>query len=93
MLVGTIQVELHIPGASSLKEKRYIVQSLKTKIRNRFNVSIAEVDFHEKWQRTCLGIGCISNDRRHIDTMLSKILSAINQDDRVEIIDQLIEIL
>lgn len=92
MLVGTIQVELYLPGSSSLKEKRFIVQSLKTKIRHRFNVSIAEVDFHDKWQRTCLGIGCISNSKRHIDTMLSKILSAIGQDSRVEIIDQLIEI-
>ena len=47
MLVGTLEVELYLPGTSSLKEKRFILKSIKTKIRNSYNVSIAEVDFQE----------------------------------------------
>jgi uncharacterized protein YlxP (DUF503 family) len=92
MLVGIVRVVLFLPCSSSLKEKRFVLQSLKNKIRNRFNVSIAEVDFHDKWQRSCLGISCVSNDRRHIDEMISKVISAVEKDDRVEVMDQVIEI-
>lgn len=92
MLIGTVKTELYLPGTVSLKEKRFILQSIKTKIRNRFNVSVAEVDFHDKWQRTCLGIACVSNDRRFLDSTLSKVLNIITQDARVEIMDQVTEI-
>lgn len=92
-MIGTVSIELYLPGTCSLKEKRFVLQSIKQKIRNSFNVSIAEVDFHDKWQRTCLGIACVSNDRRYLDSTISKLLNAITRDDRVEIIDQLIEIL
>lgn len=93
MLVGTVQVELYLPGSFSLKEKRFVLQSLKTKIRNRFNVSVAEVDFHDKWQKTHLGIACVANDRRFIDTTFSKVMNVISNDERVEVMDQVIEIL
>ena len=93
MLVGTVTVELYLPGIGSLKEKRFVLKSIKTKIRNRFNVSIAEVDFHDKWQHSCLGIACISNNRRFLDETLSKVMNAITQDFRVEVMDQVTEIL
>ena len=93
MLVGTIQIELFIPEAGSLKEKRFILKSIKTKIRNLFNVSIAEVDFLDKWQRSVLGVACVSNNRRFIDETLSKVMGAVAKEDRFEIIDQAIEIL
>lgn len=92
MLVGTLRVELYLPGTSSLKEKRFILKSIKTKIRNKYNVSIAEVDFQEKWQRSCLGIACVSNNRRFLDTTLAKVLNAITRENRLEIIDQTTEI-
>lgn len=92
MLIGTLEVELYLPGTSSLKEKRFILKSIKTKIRNNYNVSIAEVDFQEKWQRSCLGIACVSNNRRFLDTTLAKVLSAITRENRLEIIDQTVEI-
>jgi uncharacterized protein YlxP (DUF503 family) len=92
MLIGTIQIELFLPGAGSLKEKRFVLKSIKTKIRNLFNVSIAEVDFLDKWQRSILGIACVANNRRFIDETLSKVMGAVAKEDRIEIIDQVIEI-
>jgi uncharacterized protein YlxP (DUF503 family) len=93
MLIGTLKVELYLPGTSSLKEKRFILKSIKTRIRNNYNVSIAELDFQEKWQRSCLGIACVSNNRRFLDTTLAKVLSAITRENRLEIIGQTTEIL
>ena len=93
MLIGTAQIELYIPGTFSLKEKRFILQSIKKKIQNRFNVSIAEVDYHDKWQRTCLGIACVSNDRRFLDKTLNNVMNAVQRENQVEILNQIIEIL
>jgi uncharacterized protein YlxP (DUF503 family) len=93
MLIGSVQIELYIPGIGSLKEKRFVLKSIKTKIRNSYNVSLAEVDYLDKWQRSILGIACVSTDRRFIDEICSKVITAISRDDRVQIIDQVIEIL
>jgi uncharacterized protein YlxP (DUF503 family) len=92
MLIGTIQIELFLPGACSLKEKRFVLKSIKTRIRNLFNVSVAEVDFLDKWQRSVLGIACVSNNRRFIDETLSKVVGVVSKEDRIEIVDQVIEI-
>lgn len=93
MLIGTAQIELFIPGSHSLKEKRFILKSIKARIQNQFNVSIAEVDFHDKWQRSCLGVACISNERKHAEKIIDNILRFIERDNRLEIIDQAVEIL
>ncbi len=92
MLIGTMKIELFFPETFSLKEKRFILKSIKTKIQNRFNVSIAEVDFHDKWQHSCLGIVCVSNDRRFLDSTLSKVMNSISREGRVEIMDHVTEI-
>ena len=93
MLIGTAEIELYLPGVLSLKEKRFIIKSMKDRMRNQFNVSVAEVDFSDKWQRACLGIACVSNDRRFIDSTLTKIMNFIQKDDRVEVINHITEIL
>ena len=59
MIVGTIDAELLIPGSASLKDKRRVLRSLLDRIRARFNVSTAELDFHDKWQRTRIGIAFV----------------------------------
>jgi len=92
MLIGSLQVELHLPACHSLKEKRFTLQGLKTRLRNRFNVSVAEVDYQDKWQRSVVGVACISNDRKHIDEMLQKVLRNIENEPETEVIGQLIEV-
>ncbi len=93
MLVGTIQIELYISEADSLKGKRFIIQSLKKKLRNKFNISIAEIDYHDKWQRSNLGIAFVSSDRKFIDKVFSKVMNFIDNEGRVEVIDSFTEVL
>ena len=92
MMIGTLQMELYIPEAFSLKEKRFVLQSLKNKIRSTFNVSIAEVDFQDKWQRALMAVACVSIDRRYIDSVFAKIMNTISSEDRVEIMNQRVEV-
>ena len=73
MVIGTARVQYHLPFAHSLKEKRGIVKSMIARIRGRFDVSIAEVDHHNLWQRTALGIAYVTNDVRHADEVINKI--------------------
>ena len=92
MFVGVAQVELFIPESGSLKSKRFVLKSIKTKIRNKFNVSVAEIDNNDKWQRSSIGLAVVSNDRKIIDNMLNQILNFIENDFRLEVIDHSIEI-
>ena len=92
MLVGICQLELFIPESGSLKSKRFVLKSLKTRIRNKFNVSIAEVGANEKWQRTIIGIAAVSNERKIIDSMFTKIENMLYLDGRVQVIDKFIDI-
>ena len=70
---------LHLPEASSLKEKRQVTRSLSDRIRNRFNVAVAEVEDADMRQRLTLGVCCVSNDRGHADAMLSSLISFIEE--------------
>ncbi len=92
MLVGIGQIELFIPESGSLKSKRFVLNSIKTKIRNKFNVSVAEVENNDKWQRCSLGIAVVSNDRKIIDSTLSQVVALIESDVRVEVIDHSLEV-
>ena len=79
MHVGICKLTLHIPGSSSLKEKRQVARSLSDRIRNRFNVAVAEVEDTDRRQRLTLGVCCVSNDRGHADAMLSQVLDFVEQ--------------
>ena len=79
MHVGICRLTLHMPEASSLKEKRQIARSLGDRIRNRFNVAVAEVDDTNMRQRLTLGVCCVSNDSSHADSMLSSVLNFIEE--------------
>ncbi len=81
MIIGTCDLELFIPEATSLKAKRKVIKSLKDRVRNKFNVSIAEIDMQNIWQRSVLGIACVSNDNKHIDAVLNKVVSFIETTD------------
>jgi len=92
MLVAICQFELLIPGSNSLKAKRFVLSSLKTRLRNKFNISIAEVDSNDKWQRATLGLSIVANERRFLDQTISQILNHIDDENDVEVIDHQIEI-
>lgn len=93
MFVGVLQIEMLLRGNTSLKGKRQILRSIKDKTRRRFNVSIAEVDNNDLWQRATLGICCVSNDKTHANRMLAEIVNFIERDFQAELLDYSIEIL
>jgi uncharacterized protein YlxP (DUF503 family) len=74
MPVGLLTLELHIPDAQSLKDKRHVLRSLKDKLRRKFNVAVAELDHQDLWQRSVVGIVTLSNEERHLRESLQKVL-------------------
>ena len=91
MLVKVLTVDLLIPGSSSLKEKRFVLKSLKERLRSRFNVSVAEVDYQDKWQRTMLAVAIVGSDRESVDGTCSQVRRFVEGDRRVEVADALEE--
>jgi len=73
--VGT--VELHLPDVGSLKGKRHALKGLKEKLRRRFELSVAEVDHHDLWQRATLALAYVSGDSRHANEVISKAVDFI----------------
>ncbi len=93
MIIGSCTLKLVIFEANSLKDKRRVLKSIIERIKSRFNVSIAEVDLNDKWQSAVIGIACVSNDSKYAQSIISKIIKFIDEDGRVEIIEENIEIL
>lgn len=94
MNVGICRIKFHISESRSLKDKRRIVKSVVSRLRNQYNISIAEVDDQDLWQLVTLGITCVSNHSQHIDETLSKVMSfIINNYPELEIVDHQTEIL
>ena len=94
MNVGICRIKLRLPENLSLKGKRGVLKSITARVRNKFNVSIAEVDDHDLWQLATLGICCVSNSGRQTNEVLSKVVDFVtNGRFEVEILDYEIEIL
>jgi len=91
--VGALRVELFVSDADSLKSKRTALMSLKDRIRNNFNVSVAEVEEQDKWQKAVLGISAVGPDNKYVNGTLDKVLDLIRQHRRVQIVDFEMEIL
>lgn len=86
MVIGVCRVELHLPDRHSLKEKRYVVKSLKDRIRKDFNVSIAEVGDQDVWQRAVLAAACVGTDRAYVNGVLDQLLRMVEREGGVEIV-------
>lgn len=87
MLVALERFDLRIPGCGSLKEKRHVVKTLTAAIRQKFNVSVAEVDHHELWQRTALGVSVVATDGYHAKRVLHEVEKLVERWGEVEIIE------
>jgi hypothetical protein len=94
MVLGVCRIKLLLPENHSLKGKRQVVKSITTRVRNKYNVSIAEVDDHELWQMITLGIAYVSNSSPQVNQVLSKVVDFISQNRLdLEIVDWDIEII
>lgn len=85
-IIGLLSVEVLVPEADSLKAKRKVIKSMKERLTARFNVSVAEVADHDKWQRANLAVCAVSNDQHYLQTQLQKVLQFFEHNRQLEVI-------
>jgi uncharacterized protein YlxP (DUF503 family) len=86
MVVGTLKLRIYIPWVHSLKEKRMVVKSLCAKVKNKFNVSIAEIEDQDIHKSIVIGLACVTNDNAHADQILGNVIKFIEANTEGEII-------
>lgn len=79
MVVGITKLTLHLPTCHSLKDKRQIIKSVMARVRHQFEVAIAEVEEHDRWQIARLGVSCVSNSSQHADQILEHVRRYIEE--------------
>ena len=87
MTVGVLQLELSVPGAMSLKEKRRVIKSLKDTLSNKFNISVAEVEDQDEWQFAEIGIAAVGTDTPFVHSVLSTVENYVRFFGGVTVID------
>jgi uncharacterized protein YlxP (DUF503 family) len=91
MIIGLLSIEIFIPSSTSLKDKRMVLNHIRDKVRKKYNVSIAEVDFLDKWQRSLIGIALVTSQKSFAEEMLTKIFQQLDDDYNFEISQYRIE--
>ena len=79
MVIGACEITLHLPECHTLKEKRQVVKSILARVRNQFEVAIAEVGENDRWQLAKIGVSCVSNDGQHAEAILQHIRRYIEE--------------
>ena len=92
-IVGLCTVELFIADSQSLKDKRQVLLSLKDRLRQKFNLSIAEIEAQDLWQKAVPALACVANDSRHVNQVLDQALNLVRSQTVVEIVQSRIELL
>lgn len=92
MVVGSLRVRLLIRESRSLKDKRQVVRSIKDRLRNSFNVSVAEVDAQDHRQLAVLGVALVGSDVHHVRTSLEQVLASLRRHPVAEFIDHQLEV-
>jgi uncharacterized protein len=87
MVIGCCSIKLYLHGNNSLKGKRRVVKAIKDRLKNDFNVSIAEVGDQDVWQSLHIGISAVSSNRPYMDGLMSKVVDAIDRMNLAEIVD------
>jgi uncharacterized protein YlxP (DUF503 family) len=92
MVVGSLRVRLLLRQSRSLKDKRQVVQGIKDRLRNRFNVSVAEVESQDNRQLAVLGFAMVGNEVYHVRTTLEQIVSSLRGHPVAELVDHQMEV-
>lgn len=93
MIIAVLKVDFYLHGASSLKDKRTIIRGIKDRLNKKFNVSLAEVDFQDKWQRARLGIVQVGSDFKYLEQNMNTIFKMLDSNASAEIIEHSLEFL
>ena len=94
MHIGICRLFLRLPGNDNLKGKRRTIHSISSRVCAKFNVSLAEIEDQDSWQRITLGLSCVSNDPRHANSMISNVVRYIERiSGEAEVVDYELEII
>ena len=93
MFVGMARYELFIPASGSLKDKRRVLKSISSVVRNKLNVSIAEIEYQDLWQRAAFGVSCVSESISHCRQVMQEVEKLIGRAaiDGAEIVDRSVD--
>ncbi len=93
MLVALERFDLRIPGIASLKQKRHVVKTLTAAIRQRFPVSVAEVDYLDLWHRTAIAVAAVGADQHHLRRVMHEVEKLVDAWAEVDVIDRELQLL
>ena len=93
MHIGTLTIVLYLHDTESLKDKRQILKSLIETTRQKFNISIAEVDDLDRWRRATIGVACVANDAQYVNRVLDKVVDTLESNPAVEVGEVALEML
>lgn len=93
MTVGVCTIEIFLPDGHSLKAKRQVLLSLKDRLREKFNLSVAEVGDQDLWQKAMLGLACVANESAYVNQVLEQSLNLIRSVPTIEVVRSRIELL
>ncbi len=91
MFVSVLKVTIFIPGAQSLKDKRMVLKHLKDVLKNKFNISVAEVGDMDLWQKATVGIAVVGNDTAFVESVTDSIMQVIRKENKCEVINEIRE--
>ena len=87
MVVASLRIQILLPGCASLKQKRFVLASIKAKLRNRLNVSVCENGFQDKWQRSELAVASVATDRKGAEIVARQVLEFLEREPRIVLCD------
>ena len=93
MVVGAMEVELHVHASRSLKEKRSVIRSIVSRVKNEFNVAVAEVGGQDTWQWAVLGMAAVGHDATSVRAILERVVDFIESLHLAEVRDQSLAVL
>lgn len=93
MTIGFCRLTLYLPGVGSLKGKRSVIKSLVAKSRQKFNVSVSEIDENDTWQKAVLGVAVVANESAFANSVISNVVNLFDADYQVEVVECAIEML
>lgn len=91
MTVGLLKMALLLPASNSLKEKRRVFLCLRDLLKNRFNISLAEVDEQDKWQKMVLAVVAVGTEHHAVDRSLAKVVDLVKEFNGAELLDYKLE--
>ena len=93
MVIGCLQAKLSIPAARSLKDKRMVLRSLKDRLMNKRNISVAEVDFQDVWKSAVLAVVTVASEKEVVEKRLAEVSEFIRSNPEIVLLDIMVEMM